>query len=43
MTIKNYEEINIEKVIEDPLRFKDKIKYSDRLKKVRKELNLRQY
>ena len=37
---KKYEEINIEKVIEDPLRFKDKIKYSDRLKKVRKELNL---
>ena len=30
---KKYEEINIEKVIEDPLRFKDKIKYSDRLKK----------
>ena len=29
---KKYEEINIEKVIEDPLRFKDKIKYSDRLK-----------
>ena len=38
---KKYEEIHIEKVIEDPLRFKDKIKYSDRLNKVRKQLNLR--
>ena len=37
---KKYEEIHIEKVIEDPLRFKDKIKYSDRLSKVRKQLNL---
>ena len=37
---KKYEEIHVEKVIEDPLRFKDKIKYSDRLNKVRKQLNL---
>ena len=36
---KKYDEIYIEKVIEDPLRFKDKIKYTDRLSKVRKQLN----
>jgi len=36
---KKYDEIYIEKVIEDPLMFKDKIKYTDRLNKVRKQLN----
>jgi len=37
---KNYEEVVVEKVIDDPLKFKDKIRYSERLNKVRKELNL---
>ena len=37
---KKYEDINLKKVIDDPLKFKDKIKYSDRLNKVRKQLNL---
>ena len=32
-----YEEINVEKVIEDPLLFRDKIKYIDRLKAERKK------
>ena len=37
---KKYEELLVDKVIEDPLKFKDKIKYSERLNKVRKNLNL---
>ena len=37
---KKYEEIALEKVIDDPLKFKDKIKYSDRLYKARKQLKL---
>ena len=37
---KKYEEVNLEKVIDDPLKFKDKIKYSDRLYKARKQLNI---
>ncbi|MBF95874.1 MAG: Acetyl-coenzyme A carboxylase carboxyl transferase subunit beta [Alphaproteobacteria bacterium MarineAlpha9_Bin4] len=36
---KKYEEVVVEKVIDDPLKFKDKIKYIDRLNKVRKQLN----
>ena len=37
---KKYEEIKVEKVIDDPLKFKDKIKYSERLIKARKQLNV---
>ena len=35
-----YEEIIVDKVVNDPLNFKDKVKYSDRLNKIRKELNV---
>jgi acetyl-CoA carboxylase carboxyl transferase subunit beta len=37
---KNYEEVFVEKVIDDPLKFKDKIRYSERLNKARKDLDL---
>ncbi len=37
---KKYEEVVVEKVTDDPLKFKDKIRYSERLNKVRKQLNL---
>ena len=40
MVKKKYEEIKVEKVIDDPLKFKDKIKYSERLIKARKQLNV---
>ena len=36
---KSYEEIQIKDVIQDPLRFKDKIKYSDKLKRERQRTN----
>ena len=34
-----YEKIQVKEVVEDPLRFKDKIKYSEKLKKERKKTN----
>ncbi len=37
---KKYDEITVQKVLDDPLKFKDKIKYSERLNKARKELNI---
>ncbi len=36
---KTYDEIQIKDVIQDPLRFKDKMKYSDKLKKERQKTN----
>ena len=35
-----YEEVLVDKVIDDPLNFKDKVKYSDRLTKTRKKLKV---
>ena len=35
-----YEEVLVDKVIDDPLNFKDKVKYSDRLTKTRKNLKV---